>query len=735
MSKCTILAFLLSITLSSATAQLQYHYFDSVTVIKNSQVLPLAWAGGLNNPQFSTMDLNRDGKEDMFIFDRSNFAIKTFINTGGVGDINYTYDPSFIKKFPNNLRDFILLRDYNCDGEKDLFTQTAGGLHIYRNNYALTSDLSFTLMTPSYVVSDYGLPFMVNIFHFSTDIPGIEDIDYDGDLDLLVWPLFSSSVEYHKNNAINSSQNNCDTFLYEYITQCWGDFYENAFDNGISLDYFCKGAPDISALSENTIQDGGAHEGGTLLPVDIDGDGDRDLLIGDIGFTNLVALINGGDQQSAHMISYDTLYPSYDTSVNVIFPAAYYLDVDNDNKKDIVVASNAPGVSNNFESVWFYKNYGRTDSLVLKLENKKLLQEHMIDVGEGANPVFFDYNSDGLLDLVIGNYGYYHPSGDFKSRVSLYENTGTQNDPIFTFITDDYSALSTLNLKGIYPTFGDLDNDGDLDMLIGDYSGRLHYLENVAGLGNTANFTVNTLNYFGIDIGDFASPQLFDVDNDGLLDILVGEMRGQVNYFKNTGTLSNPQFSSTPTNNKLGDIDVYQPCCTGFSVPYMTFDASGNRVLFVGTEFGKILYYTNIDGNLSGAFTLSDSIMEVQGRVTISGGNILGQPKEELIIGDYLGGVTLLKSSDDIYVGNLSDVKDASNISVYPNPFQNELIISQHIDGKYSLTMYDLLGKNILQEQISQKNKIIHTNLIPKGVYMINISNHEEQYQFKMVKF
>ena len=75
-----------------------------------------AWAGGLNAPIFSQIDLNGDGKKDLFIFDKDGSRITTYINNGTPNNIDYHYAPEYRSKFPKGLHDWVLLYDFNCDG-------------------------------------------------------------------------------------------------------------------------------------------------------------------------------------------------------------------------------------------------------------------------------------------------------------------------------------------------------------------------------------------------------------------------------------------------------------------------------------------------------------------------------------------------------------------------------------------------------------------------------------------
>ncbi len=733
MKKNVLLSFFILSSYLTLKAQINYKYFDSIQVYKSGHLLDLAWAGGINYPQFSEIDLNRDGKKDLFVFDRASGIIKLFINESNTPGISkYAYAPQYAKKFPSNLKDFVLLRDYNCDGELDLFSQGSGGIKLYRNDYASVQDLSFTQMVEYYLVSDYGLSFPINIWNSQTDIPAIEDFDNDNDLDILIFPISGTALEYHKNRT-QENYTVCDSLDYELITSCWGNFYESSFSNYITLNISCKGA--TGAPHDTTLHN--AHSGSTILAVDLEKDGDKDVLLGGVSYWNMVAVTNGGDINTANGIAVDSAFPSYNVPVNVLFPAAFYVDADNDNVKDIVVASNAssiPAVFNNYESAWFYKNIGKNDSLVLQLTKRNFLQDEMIEVGEGANPAFFDYNADGLLDLVIGNYAYFDTTSNFNGTLTLYKNIGNAHEPKFEFVTNNYANLSIHNLNGLYPTFGDLDNDGDQDLIIGDKNGKINYFENLAGSGNPANFQLNTLNYKGIDIGSYATPQLVDVDDDGLIDLLIGEREGTINFYKNTGTLMVPDFAAAPSNSMFGGIDVDVQCCSGYSSPFLTTD-NGNKVLFVGSEKGKIYYYDQINGNLNGNFNLNDSITEVQGRISVSGANILGQSKEELIIGDYLGGVTLLKHDSDVFV-HTSQKELKEMINLYPNPFNENFQINLNYNPTENMSadLYDIYGKLILKTIVNKKVSTIHTKSIANGVYILKLTGKGVNLEYKIVK-
>lgn len=710
---CLNIIFLLSFI--NVTAQYSFNRVDSFKVIISGDTLAYPWAGGLNLPQFSEIDIDGNGVKDLFIFDRSTNKISTYLNLGIADSISYEFAPQYISRFPQ-MQYFALLVDYNCDGKEDIFTYSVGlgvpGIAVYRNDYDMINGLKFTLVS-SVIYSQYGT--YSNLYLSPVDIPAITDIDNDGDIDILTFGLSSLTVEYHRNYSIEN-YGVCDSLEYELETNCWGFFQEGSITNKCTLNISCKGGHSI----DNTIH----HAGSTLLAVDLDKDSDKELILGDLSYKNMVMLINGGDSANADIIAQDTAFPVYNIPVDLsLFPIAFYLDINNDDFKDLIVAPNASSASENFTGVWYYKNVSPAINLpdTFIYQQNSLFQDEMIEVGEGPNPVFFDYNSDGLLDLIIGNYGYYS-SGNYTSNLSLYENIGNAGNPKFELVTRDYAGISALGLQGVCPSFGDMDGDGDSDMLIGDFEGKLHYFENSAGAGNTANFTLTIPNYFGIDVGDFSTPQIIDVNRDGKLDIIIGERSGILNYCENVGTTSSPFFLSTVVSN-FGGVNVKQNgYITGYSFPYL-FDEGGVYKLLVASERGFIYYYENIDGNLTGSFTLIDTLFGKinEGlRASIGGSDINNDAMFDLIVGNYAGGVSMFiqgvsNSIIDKYISS-------EPISIFPNPTKYLITINLNkTDTRGEVFLYNNVGQSLAKYPINESGIIINTTSLSEGMYFCKI--------------
>jgi hypothetical protein len=715
------LSIILLWIVSYGNAQTPLYFFraDSVKVKSASSYLKNPWAGGLNNPQFSEIDLNFDGIKDLFIFDRSGNKAITYLNQGTVATIDYTHAPEYQNTFPA-MTDWVYLADFNCDGKEDIFTHTNGAITIYRNDGNAIDGLKFTLVNSS-LQSDY-ISDTTSITVGAVSLPTISDVDDDGDLDILNFRTSSIYLEFHKNRSMDL-YGTCDSLDFILTANCWGYFSENSISNDVNLNDTCS--DDISNKNSR-------HAGSTLLAIDLNGDNDKDLLVGDISFKNMVMLTNGGDNQSAHITAQESDFPSYDAPINqTVFPGAFYVDVNNDTANDLLVSPNAANMSENANSVWYYRNMGTTSSPLFTLEQKNLFQDEMIEMGEGSYPVFFDYNVDGLLDLVIGNYGYYNNTGSYQSGLALYENVGSLSHPEFKFITTDYSSIASLGLQNVIPAFGDMDNDGDADLLIGNKDGALHYFENPAGAGNTASFILTEAFYQGIDVGGFSAPCISDMNNDSKPDLIIGEQNGNLNYFENEGTSTIAAFSTT--NNFWGQVDVRQDgSILGYSTPQLV-KINTTSHLFVGSESGDIYHYTNIDSNLTGTFTLEDTTLGniYEGTRSGIGANDLNNDGLlDIIVGNYGGGLALFYGANTGGIKNISS-QNLSNIKkLYPNPVDEKLIIEFNRENISSqIKIYDQIGKEIYRSTMDTKSSIfIDTESFSNGIYNI-IVDYQNNYE------
>jgi hypothetical protein len=282
------------------------------------------------------------------------------------------------------------------------------------------------------------------------------------------------------------------------------------------------------------------------------------------------------------------------------------------------------------------------------------------------------------------------------------------------------------------PTLGDLNNDNLPDLLLGLDNGQLLYFEN-SGTMNAPNFSVFTANYQGIDVGQNASPQLVDVNRDGLLDLLVGERNGNTNYFENTGTTTSATFSATPTNAFLGGIDTKIPgTLSGNAAPHLV-DIGGRYRLFMGNDAGQIWQYDNIDGNLSGVFNrINGSLdsIDVGAESHVVVGHSSSATSLVFLIGNKRGGLQVY-STQEILSQKRLKVVDNSLILV-PNPTQDlvQIILQKPLTKNSQLALYNTLGQLVMAQQwpANEQQQQLSIQHLPAGTYLLQIATHKKMY-------
>ena len=213
---------------------------------------------------------------------------------------------------------------------------------------------------------------------------------------------------------------------------------------------------------------------------------------------------------------------------------------------------------------------------------------NLTNVGISAHPYLVDIDGDGDLDALIGN-----SAGD----ILFYRNTGTATQASFAVpVTNPFNLTNTgFNAR---LTFVDIDNDGDQDAFVGNDNGDTVFYRN-NGNAATPAFASLSSNALGLtNIGYAAAPTFADIDGDGDFDAFVGEKYGNTLFFKNTGTASNPSFSSPPVLNPFGlkDVGYYA------SPKFADIDGDGDLDAFVGNGGGDTLFFLNIGTATSAVF-------------------------------------------------------------------------------------------------------------------------------------
>jgi len=238
-----------------------------------------------------------------------------------------------------------------------------------------------------------------------------------------------------------------------------------------------------------------------------------------------------------------------------------------------------------------------------------------------------------------------------------------------------------------------------------------------------------------IDHGSFSAPELYDLNNDGLLDLVIGIRSGILKYHENTGNTTTPQFSPTPTNDSLGGLEYYNPRKNGFiRASFGISDATNEPFAFVGTQDGVVYLFNDIENNLSNGdqFNQIDSLRTGLQLINVDVANINFSDSLEWITGEAPGGISLWGRSSK-YVAppedtlGVDDLTSTINFTVFPNPATNQISIrsNEEINDEVTVSLVDLSGRVLVNKQLNklESDQIItlNTQSISSGIYLLTL--------------
>lgn len=695
----------------------QFQFSSSqIPVFGQDLELRMPWAGGLNSIQYNNLDLNFDGNSDLVLFDRSANKLSTFLWESN----GYVYAPEYEIFFPEDLVSWVLLRDYDCDGFNDLFSDSQQGMRVFKNSGM--DPLSWQLIEDP--VPTLGSQ-IINLFFNASDIASIDDLDGDGDLDVLAYNFATGeTIDYHKNMSVENSG------------ACGLDFVRITREYGGISECNCG---EFNFIEPCPVNGRLLHSGGkTILSIDLDNDGDKEILSGEETCNELTLLTNTGDLTNAVFEGFSNFFEIDASATNINFPGAYNIDLNADGLKDLAVSTNLRENNNSdvdfTNSSYFYQNNGSTGTPKFELIETNFLQKDMIDVGEYAYPAFADYDKDGDQDLFIGNRG----NGNTSSTLYLYENTGSAINPAFEFITNDYLQLSALTLTDLKPQFLDLNSDGRSDLIItGSRSSRepseMIYLLNKS----TVEFEFNVLEVEVLsDIPALADhPTLADVNSDGLIDLLVGRATGTLEFYENFNSNLNPNFQLSDAN--FLDINVSIDRIN--LVPFL-FDLNrdGIQDLITTDGSGELSIYENFsDGQPSPKrdILINPLTEEFQhtnfGRISFPViTDLYNTGSIDLAVGTISGGIFLLSDTT-----SLMNLPNTTNLEVFPNPtLGRNALVRSGADGTFQI--FNISGKLMISKISLTANQpfLLDPTLYPNGVYIIRfITNTGEKISRRLI--
>ncbi|MBL7719382.1 MAG: T9SS type A sorting domain-containing protein [Flavipsychrobacter sp.] len=719
-----ILTAIAAIFCQGAHAQFEGQVYQSrtdISVWANGQERTLAWCGGFNNPQLAMGDLNNDGRQDLVIYEKFNRQVKTFINYGTPGNPDYRYDPRYALQFPQ-AAEYLILADYNDDNIPDLFERGLSGYEVWRGYYNGSNELCFTYYKALNYTNDSQTIGVVNAYVEPSDIPAVYDIDNDGDLDFVAFYAGGSRFYYYRNMRVEDGLP-ADSISIKLRDRCWGKSFQG-FERTYTLAYPCSNAGLGRSAGGDT-----RHTGNTLCLLDADGDGDADILNGNLSFSDIQFLVNGkaqGTTGTDSIVAQDTTWKGYS---NAQWPSAFALDIDQDGKQDVLITPHADLTSENYKTIAYYRNTGTSSSPVFTYQSDTFLVDKTIDAGTNSRPLFYDYDKDGKPDLIVGSDGYYQ-NGLLRSRLSYYRNTSTPGNPSFEFQSHDLVNVAALSLRGSSPAAGDLDGDGKDDLVIGQADGTLTMFTNTAASGSVQPIWANPVvkiqdvNPYIIDVGQAAAPLIYDIDQDGRPDLLIGNSLGYLSYYRNVNTTPGV-LALELVNDQLGGVKTDpQVSFLGHCTPFIgKMDNTNVDYLVSGSTSGTIYRFTGFQGgDTAVAYPMIDSayswITNAGIRTAPAIADVDGDGWYEMVVGNQFGGLFLYRQWVNASAGDV--VKHpAASVKIWPNPAAGYFDVSwSRVAEEVSVTVVNSLGQVLYQRRgLSGESLQVETSGWASGLY------------------
>ncbi len=625
---------------SSLFTQTFQRQINPFPIIIDGAELEIPFLGGFNKPNPQFVDWNEDGLTDLFVRDQDG-RLQYFLNSGSADEPNFEFQT---KAFQNlDVGQWFTFFDYDHDDDIDLIASPQSPDVTLFENVSDSLILAVSQLLDDSSVAVHGGQIV---------IPTIADIDADGWEDLFVGGV-SGAVTYYRNLGLTDGLP-----VYHLETNSFEDI----------LIVWVPGRDD-------------RHGANALEFYDIDDDEDLDLFWGDYYQPGLFFLENFGtssDPDIPDSLMIDS-YPQNEPVSSAGFNVPRLIDLNSDGAAELFVGVQSGIYGTDFvDNFWYYDMTVEGD---FGLVTKNYFEQ--IDLISGTIPTLADMDSDGDLDLFIGNEFDASNSG-WKGDVYFFENIGSAVSPQFEMVDSSYFDEGMGN--NMAPAFGDLDGDGDFDALVGDYNGEISFFLN-DGSPTEPNFSYQG-KFLEIDLAGRATPALGDVEGDGDLDLYVGDKNGSVHVWSNEGDPANYNFI------KISD-DLFSGENLGLEIALelADFDNDGDLDLLIGNQSGE-LYLANPSGSeLHQLEQLPHSGLNLAPTI----GDLDSDGKMDLIVGSNEGGLQYFSVEEQSVVNNEDFPIMTRLVSCYPNPFNNTAIfqLSSDVPADSRLIIYDILGRQV----------------------------------------
>ena len=688
-----------------ATAQAPFSADDFVRspapflVEADGAALPLPFTGGFWAPVPQLVDLTGDGLPDLAVAS-GGAGIGVYVNTpdgwrwqtGAIGGI--TPGPWFR---------FV---DVDADGDPDLFTRGEPGQTRYYENVGTGAAPDLVLRADPLRTDDGGLVQIED-----TSIPARGDADGDGDLDIVAGKADLGTITYYRMDGLSDG-----IPQYARITENW---------EGIQI---FEGQPQcVETLGANGPPPTGRatrHGANAVAFVDIEDGGGPELVWGDFFTERLFYFLNVGSPEDPDFDLVTEDFPPGEGTPGA-YNAPTFGDTDGDGDLDLVIGvlgglCVSPVTATN--NIVAFENTGTADAPSFARQTTRLIES--VDEGRRSVPALADLDGDGDLDLVVGD-------GNTDANLALYLNDGTSTAPRFVLTDEDWLGLE-YDFGGYAPTFGDLDADGDLDLLVGGFNGRMAFLENT-GTTTDGTWELRETRYGGMDSGQYSKPFLGDLDGDGDLDLIVGESNGRVFVYRNEGSAQAASWSTQP-NGQPTEADLAYRDALGLpqdvgqesSPAFADLDGDGDLDVLIGTSPGKIQLFRNAGSATDPAFEAAGEIDAERLTTTPRAADLTGDGSVDIVAGADSGG--LLYWSGNVDTASGPAPSGTPDLRAFPNPTTGAVHLAFGREVRGEVVVRDVRGREVRRlavtsDRATWDGRDAGGAPVPGGVYLVGLAD------------
>ncbi len=565
--------------------------------------------GGFDVPRPQLVDINGDGKPELFVQERSG-EVMLFER---VGDVWQWRSDRFQDL---NVGEWFRFVDIDGDRDIDLLSEMLTGyIRVWRNDGSATAPHFVALGDTVRDVDGRA------IVADRQNIPNAVDIDCNGKLDLFIGRVQGVVDRYEQEGASPDGSPR-----FRLLEENWqGIEVLGPESTGGSLvrtdtvDTARTGGPFVPSHIERR------HGANTLTFADLRGHGALDLFWGDFFEEGLLRFENTGSCAQPDLTGKPVRFPLTRPVLTSGYNAPAFGDADGDGLVDLVMGAIGGAYEpsrTGVENLYFVRQQPKD---TWRVATKRLIPT--IDVGADAAPVLADVNGDGLLDLLVG--GKISPRDGSTGTVTWFANVGTKAQPAFR-------ERGLLPIRGDFnyaPTVIDLDGDSLPDIVVGTWRDRLQWYRNV-GTRAAPAWVMRDTALVTITRGTNSTPSFGDLDGDGLPDLVIGEASGNVNVYRNTGTRTAPQF--TLVSDHFQDIKVARR-----SAPLLVdIDRDGKLDMLIGDGDGALQLWRGV-GEVGVIRFERDATFNVRSYANAvpAAGDLFGVGRQELLIGTTAGGL------------------------------------------------------------------------------------------------